>query len=439
MAGRSPASIIVLYNYKGGVGKTTIAINLGAQLAEQGSKTLIVDCDPQCNLTGFFHRQPDQEMLPGASALPEEIEENTCILDEGLSEDDTVMPGFKQIPSLPLIESDSLRLEEARRYDFVAIRRNKYTPNIRWCLEKAFKREDCIPEARDLKLSKAMHPNLFVLAGDTLLGDLDEMLIEGENSYKRAKAEMMPRLGSVRYLLTKMAEKHNFEYVLVDLGPSSSLLNKAIVLSSDYILPPVFPDYFSINSVHGFLTRLMNKWIHWKTEIRLAEDKFFREMEDYKDEYDLASYEAYRLKRELPKILPFLVTNYRTRKPPGVHAELVKGELLEKAYAEMANTLTSVVMGNEVKPRVRELYQPNANGKMVVLFCKNLHTALNASQITGVPCVELTGAKIGQALKQKGGSSQMDQVKYAQDRYRSLAQFIIGLHTTTGKAHGSRA
>ena len=350
------------------------------------------------------------------------------------------MPEFKPIPSLPLIQSDSLRLEEARTYDFVAIRRNKYTPNIRWCLlEKAFKREDCIPEAEELKLSKDMHQNLFVLAGDTLLGDLDEMFIEGENSYKRAKAEMMPRLGSVRYFLTKMVEKHNFEYVLLDLGPSSSLTNKVFVLSSDHIIPPVFPDYFSINSVHGFLTRLMNKWIHWKTEIRLAEDKFFREMEDYKDEYDLASYEAYRLKRELPKILPFLVTNYRTRKPPGVHAELVKGELLEKAYAEMANTLTSVVMGNEVKPQVKELYQPNSNGKMVVLFCKNLHGALNTSQITGVPFVALTGPKIAEALKQTSGSSQMQQVTYAQERYTSLARFIMALRDTPRKTCSRKA
>ena len=44
---------IALFNHKGGVSKTTTTFNLGWMLASKGKKVIIVDCDPQCNLTGM--------------------------------------------------------------------------------------------------------------------------------------------------------------------------------------------------------------------------------------------------------------------------------------------------------------------------------------------------------------------------------------------------
>lgn len=48
------AKKIVLFNHKGGVSKTTSSFNIGWKIAQLGHKVLLVDADPQCNLTSIF-------------------------------------------------------------------------------------------------------------------------------------------------------------------------------------------------------------------------------------------------------------------------------------------------------------------------------------------------------------------------------------------------
>jgi chromosome partitioning protein len=88
-----PARVIALCNQKGGVGKTTSTINLGAALAEFGRRVLLVDFDPQGALSVGLGVQPHQLELTSYNLLME----RAVGVDEVILK--TTVPGMDLLPS----------------------------------------------------------------------------------------------------------------------------------------------------------------------------------------------------------------------------------------------------------------------------------------------------------------------------------------------------
>jgi chromosome partitioning protein len=123
------ARIIAIANQKGGVGKTTTAVNLGASLAASEQKTLVIDCDPQGNTTSAlgFPKDPARRTLYQTLILDEPIERVTLDAQvEGLD----LIPSDKNLVGasveLVLMENREFRLKAAisgikEKYDYILL------------------------------------------------------------------------------------------------------------------------------------------------------------------------------------------------------------------------------------------------------------------------------------------------------------------------------
>lgn len=199
------AKTIAFFNNKGGVSKTTTCFNVGWMLAELGKKVIMVDADPQCNLTGMIVELGQTGSLDGF------YEENA-----GQNIMSALEPAFLSRPR-PLQPVDALRVE-----------------------------------GRD---------GLYLIPGHVGLAEYEVSLGIAQQLSESVQAlKNLP--GSFQYLFEITAQKLEADFVLIDLSPGLGSINQNLVTTSDFFLVPAAPDIFSVMAIDS-LSRVLPRWISW--------------------------------------------------------------------------------------------------------------------------------------------------------------------------------
>lgn len=190
---------LCITNQKGGVGKTTTAINLSASLAVAEKKTLLVDCDPQGNATtgvGIDKTALKKNLYHGMIGVADARE---LIMD-------TEIDSLKIIPSqVELIGYEVEMMDQAGRNSVLRHLLNKIAPAFDYIII------DCPPSLSLLTVNA-------LAASDGMLVPLQcefyalEGLGQLIDTYKRIQKQINPRLSIAGILLTMFDKRTNLAH-----------------------------------------------------------------------------------------------------------------------------------------------------------------------------------------------------------------------------------
>jgi len=194
---------ITFFNNKGGVGKTSLLYHSAYMFAELGKRVLAVDLDPQTNLSQMF------------------LEEGRFI--EIVEEGKTIKQALKQIE----------------------------------------KKQGDINQAHIEKINE----RLYLLPGDLELSLIEDKL--SKEWYECLTGEWYPfALQSAFYrIIQEAAAKYRIDYVFIDVGPNFGAINRASLISSDYLIVPCTADLFSLKGLSNIGERIESWAEEWRKRL----------------------------------------------------------------------------------------------------------------------------------------------------------------------------
>lgn len=212
-------------NQKGGVGKTTTAVNLAAGLAQSGAHVLLIDLDPQGNATTGLGIEREVFQYTIGDVLLKTKTVKDVILKTRVDNLDIIPSHIyvdrveQQIVSVMFRESilqKALECEEAANYDYCII--------------------DCRPTLGVLTVNAIYAANRFVIPCETGRYALDGFA-DLMNTIKEVKGDESFRNGHIQILLTKYESRNKLStnWALRELEPYESMIFKTRIRKNDAI------------------------------------------------------------------------------------------------------------------------------------------------------------------------------------------------------------
>lgn len=259
--------IISLFNHKGGVSKTTTVFHLGWKMARLGKKVLIVDADPQCNLTGLTLGLEDYDSLFKFY----DSKQNTDIFN-------SLAPTFA--------------IESGASIGGVHVKTS---------------------------ITETKNENLFVLAGNIRFSEIDTQIATALTSSGTIPI-LRTFVGAFNNLIKRISNEHDIDVVLVDMSPSVSATNQCILMSSDYFIIPLSPDFYCYQAIDS-LSHVLPQWAS-----------------------DIGSFKGkgdFSLPEHPPQMLGFITQNYRIYTTDG-NGDDSGQKQMAKAYSEWLEKIKGV-------------------------------------------------------------------------------------------------